>query len=796
MYHEEHKYGIVITHKYLQVQNQTAVASVLYDEHKSPLRIGVILTDRIGDALNSIYFLANLRVLYPHAHLTYLTKAFGDPSFAKCVLGQYADSIVLQDRLSEQQFKALKPDVLFDLNPISELTLYHPRDGVYRIGHHERCDLRIPQPERNWKANDHLNLLRALGKPVRLEYPKLNVEWNQWPQAILPTRPYLALCFEATARTWMMSDALMQDLVDYLLSTTGYDLCVLGNNLNRHGFDWHGTSRRVHQLTGALSLVQTLQALSQADYVIAVDTGLMHAASYLGVPVLSVFTCGDPGKNGPQGQKGIALVLRVTMDPPSNTLEKRDWLQTGLERSYLRLDHIVEGLQALRQERETSIAERLLCQEQDESDIVHAGADISLVSGKPVAVSTWPQVQALWRACDATSTDIVSALSTATRGYPTPTPEGKAEMMILWRELRPLFDRYESTLRTLRQHAQAAVAHPSVCCFYDAALSEARSILLRSLSRYGVLDRSADPGENIRRSVTDILTDLDEFMREDVGIQVKDPRGEPAEMAALVILARDNAAHLRACLHSVVRNTSWPLCCMVVDCGIRSSTTGLPPIPCQVVVRRSSPPLIKSFAAAWGLRLAWRYKYIAFMDANAAVVGPQWLEDMIQELQPGVGAVGIHYGGTLNYAEDANLVHLREHVTEDSWWNSLDASSSTMTKAERLAKLSVSGRTCFNELTGIVQLYHGETLRRIGLPNVRHRVLKSSFWDSELSMRVLALGQAIVDSATARQKVMYFGDRGDSGIPTRGDYTCQVEQDADKLRDRNDNILADVLVAS
>jgi heptosyltransferase-1 len=48
--------------------------------------------------------------------------------------------------------------------------------------------------------------------------------------------------------------------------------------------------------------------IAGASFVIGVDTGLIHLAAALGVPLVAIFTASDPGLTGPMGQGPIAVV--------------------------------------------------------------------------------------------------------------------------------------------------------------------------------------------------------------------------------------------------------------------------------------------------------------------------------------------------------------------------------------------------------------------------------------------------------------------------------------------------------
>jgi heptosyltransferase-1 len=48
--------------------------------------------------------------------------------------------------------------------------------------------------------------------------------------------------------------------------------------------------------------------IARARFVIGVDTGLIHLAAALGVPLVAIFTASEPGLTGPMGQGPIAVV--------------------------------------------------------------------------------------------------------------------------------------------------------------------------------------------------------------------------------------------------------------------------------------------------------------------------------------------------------------------------------------------------------------------------------------------------------------------------------------------------------
>ena len=48
--------------------------------------------------------------------------------------------------------------------------------------------------------------------------------------------------------------------------------------------------------------------LAGASFVVGVDTGLLHLAAALGVPLVAIFVGSEPGLTGPMGRAPIAVV--------------------------------------------------------------------------------------------------------------------------------------------------------------------------------------------------------------------------------------------------------------------------------------------------------------------------------------------------------------------------------------------------------------------------------------------------------------------------------------------------------
>src|SRR5262249_52953271 len=74
-------------------------------------------------------------------------------------------------------------------------------------------------------------------------------------------------------------------------------------------------------------LDELARRIAAARFVVGVDTGLLHLAAALGVPLVGVFVGSEPGLTGPKGQGPIATVGgKGAMPGPDDVLKSLDGL--------------------------------------------------------------------------------------------------------------------------------------------------------------------------------------------------------------------------------------------------------------------------------------------------------------------------------------------------------------------------------------------------------------------------------------------------------------------------------------
>jgi ADP-heptose:LPS heptosyltransferase len=66
---------------------------------------------------------------------------------------------------------------------------------------------------------------------------------------------------------------------------------------------------------GKLSILETARVISQLDLLITTDTGLMHIANILGVPLIAMFGPTLTTKNAPGGERSWVLISGMGCAP-------------------------------------------------------------------------------------------------------------------------------------------------------------------------------------------------------------------------------------------------------------------------------------------------------------------------------------------------------------------------------------------------------------------------------------------------------------------------------------------------
>jgi heptosyltransferase-2 len=283
-------------------------------------RILVRSPNWVGDAVMSLPVLAGLRRLFPLAKITVLAVPRVAPLF---VAQPGVTSIILYPADHG------KWQVLWELRRRFDVALALPNSmesalGLWLVGvparvgyttDARRLFLKEAVSNHQELAGLHtvfyfLGLLKALGGVATFTPPTLYLETEEeimgaqiLAEADLPGRgPWVGLSPGAAygpAKRW--DPARFAALGQQLHRESGARLVLLGGDDERPVAELVKEQLQVPvaDLVGRTNLRQALGVLSQLNLLITNDSGLMHAAAALSVPLLALFGSTDPGATGP-----------------------------------------------------------------------------------------------------------------------------------------------------------------------------------------------------------------------------------------------------------------------------------------------------------------------------------------------------------------------------------------------------------------------------------------------------------------------------------------------------------------
>ena len=274
----------------------------------------------VGDAVMSLPVLAGLTRLFPEAHITILAA----PRVAPLFSGQPGVTDVLSYPTGQKKWRFLlglkgKFDLALALPNSweSALGLWFTRT-LHRLGY--AANGRAPLLTMAVKGREclkglhqvcyYLGLLRAFGPVRNFSPPRLHLSEVERAEARNffqkdgrnSDAPWIGLAPGATygpAKRWpaerfaAVGDLLQQEFQAGLVLLGGQADLDAAAQVQHHG------GGKYLNLAGKTTLRQALKILSQLKVLITNDSGLMHAAAALDVPVVALFGSTDPMATGP-----------------------------------------------------------------------------------------------------------------------------------------------------------------------------------------------------------------------------------------------------------------------------------------------------------------------------------------------------------------------------------------------------------------------------------------------------------------------------------------------------------------
>jgi len=320
-------------------------------QSQSPRNILVIRTDRIGDVVLTTPALGAIRRHFPEARISLLVSAFT----ADLVRGHPdVDEVMVDDRSGRHagwmgfcrllgHIRRKKFDIVINFHTKKRTNLLSFFAGIpRRIGYANEkfgCLLTDRIPDDRPQGHKHearycLDLLQCLGVPqdqeLVLRIALQTAAQHEAGQVLASLQAktglqkIVALHLGASCPSKRWPIAYFADVVREISRRYPAVFCVLGTqdqaDLVAAIRNELGVSASViHDLLGRTSVALMCSLIRRCDLLISNDSGPVHVAAALGVPVISIFTRNQPGINPerwrPLGAKSFYLAPPLDLKP-------------------------------------------------------------------------------------------------------------------------------------------------------------------------------------------------------------------------------------------------------------------------------------------------------------------------------------------------------------------------------------------------------------------------------------------------------------------------------------------------
>lgn len=292
-------------------------------------RILLVLHGSIGDVTRALPLVRLLRAGYPKAFIAWSVE----PPSAPLLEGNPAiDEVILFDRRHWRksfggylrQIRRRKFDLVLDLQRHLKSGVISRASGApQRLGFHradtkecnwlfnnlfiERCGNSISKLEHYLKFAEFLGLPKA---PLEWDFALSDLEQSRVDQHLAQVGAPFAALFLGTrweSKNWFADQIAAS--ADLLRREFRLGVVLLGAASDRQLAEQclALADPGPVNLAGSTSLREAIGILSRAKIAVGPDTGLMHIAAALRVPVISLWGATDPGRTGPYGFTSLAI---------------------------------------------------------------------------------------------------------------------------------------------------------------------------------------------------------------------------------------------------------------------------------------------------------------------------------------------------------------------------------------------------------------------------------------------------------------------------------------------------------
>ncbi|MCX5710356.1 MAG: lipopolysaccharide heptosyltransferase II [Candidatus Omnitrophica bacterium] len=304
-----------------------------------PKRILIVRTDRIGDALLSTPVIKAIRSAYPQSYIAMMVA----PAARDIIEGNpYLDEVIIYDKDSRHKslpasmrFARILAKKHFDL-----ALILHPTNRSHMVTFFAGIPRRIGYDRKmGFLLTDRLHHTKQLGEKHEMEYaldlvrylgiePKdkdlfmpIKKDSEEWAEKFLQSEgiskndKLLAIHPAASCISRIWPQERFAELADKLAEKYGFKILIIAGSDPSHINIARKVTEKMKQravnLSGKISLSQLASVLKRCQLYVSSDTGPMHIASTVGVPVVCLFGRSQAGLSpkrwGPLGKKSRVI---------------------------------------------------------------------------------------------------------------------------------------------------------------------------------------------------------------------------------------------------------------------------------------------------------------------------------------------------------------------------------------------------------------------------------------------------------------------------------------------------------
>jgi len=297
---------------------------------KKPNRILIVRTDRLGDVVLSTPVINNLRLAFPKAHIAFICRPYtqdvleGNPEL---------DEVIIYDKYGKQKslwasimfsfyLRKKKFDLVFILHPTNRTHLITFLAGIpKRIGWDRKLSMlltkRIKHTKQEGKKHEleyTLDLLREVNIPIKSKdtYFPINSATEAKLELLLKSKgiekgdKFIVIHPSASCISKRWPEENFLKLIELLRNRLNVKIIVITSQEEREFGEKLANELGVIDLRGSLSISEVGALLRKADLFISNDSGPVHVADSLNIPIISIFGRNDPGLSpmrwGPRGK--------------------------------------------------------------------------------------------------------------------------------------------------------------------------------------------------------------------------------------------------------------------------------------------------------------------------------------------------------------------------------------------------------------------------------------------------------------------------------------------------------------